>query len=72
MDTPIVSTVVDKVIAVEPSGLSGPDKKQMVLTDILVGVKVGEHIPIPEVQAISGLIDVSVQILNHIGWFKHK
>ena len=62
--------VIAGVQAAEVSGASGSNKKQAVLDGILAGAKLGENMPIPQVAAISGMIDMFVTIFNSLGLFK--
>ena len=64
--------VMAGVTAAEASSQSGSNKKQAVLSAIQAGTKVGETIPVPQVAAISGLIDLVVSIFNALGIFKHS
>ena len=65
-------TVLAGIQAAELSSASGENKKQAVLAGILAGAKVGETIPVPQVAAISGMIDLFVSIFNALGLFNHK
>lgn len=67
-----VPTVLAGIQAAEQSSAAGADKKQAVLDGILAGAKIGETIPVPQVAAISGLIDLFVSIFNALGLFHHK
>ena len=64
--------VIGGIHAAEVSGASGADKKQAVIDGILAGAKAAENIPIPQVSAIAGMIDLFVSIFNSLGLFKHK
>lgn len=67
-----VPAVLAGVQAAEQSGASGQSKKQAVLDGVLAGAKAGESVQIPQVAAISGLIDLIVSIFNALGVFKKK
>jgi hypothetical protein len=64
--------VIAGVQAAEQSTASGEDKKQAVIDAIIAGSQVAEGIPIPQVAAIGGLIDLVVSIFNALGLFRHK
>lgn len=64
--------VMGGIQAAELSGASGENKKQAVLDGIIAGARAGESIPIPQVEAISGMIDLFVSIFNSLGLFKKK
>lgn len=64
--------VLAGVQAAEQSTASGADKKQAVLNAIQAGSAEGTKIAIPQVAAISGLIDLVVSIFNALGVFSHK
>ena len=62
--------VLSGVVAVEGAiKAPGATKKQIVLGAILAGAQTGEQIPEAHVQAIGGLIDVVVRMLNETGVF---
>lgn len=52
------------VIAAQTVTAAGADKKQAVIDGILAGAKVGETIPIPQVAAVAGLVDLVVSIFK--------
>lgn len=52
-------------------GAAGPSKLSAVLSGIAAGAQVGEAIPVPQVAAISGMINLFVSIFNALGIFKH-
>lgn len=58
------------------AGASGAQKKAVAATAIFAGIqagaRVGETVPIPQVSAIAGLIDLVVSIFNAFGVFSHK
>ena len=56
--------------AVHPS-VPGVTKKEIILDAIMAGAHGAESIPIPQIQAIAGLIDLFASILNSLGIFKH-
>lgn len=58
--------------AAELSSASGANKKQAVIDGILAGAKIGETVPVPQVAAISAMIDLFVSIFNALGIFKKK
>lgn len=62
--------VLAAIQAAELSGQSGSNKKQAVLDGVLKGAQVAENIPIPQVQAIAGMVDMFVSIFNSLGIFK--
>lgn len=64
--------VVAGVQAAEQSSASGQDKKQAVLDAIQAGSAAASSIPVPQVAAIAGLINLVVSIFNSLGIFKHK
>jgi len=61
-------TAVEQVAGAVP----GATKKQILLNSILTASKVGEQVPVPQVAAISTLIDSVVSELNASGVFTHK
>ncbi len=65
-------TAIAGILAAEQTAASGGSKKQAVIDGILAGAKVGETVPIPQVAAISGMIDLFVSIFNALGLFRHK
>jgi hypothetical protein len=46
---------------------NGADKKQLVIAGILAGAHAGETVPVPQVQAIAGVVDIVVGTLNAAG-----
>ncbi len=64
--------VIAGVQAAESTGAPGQTKFQAVLAGILAGSQVAEGIPIPNVQGVAALINLSVFIINAIGAFRHK
>lgn len=67
---PTVLAATQIVEAAAPN-LSSASKLQTVLNAIQTGAKVGEVVPVGDVQAISGLVDLTVTILNSLGIFTH-
>ena len=63
--------VIGGIQAAEAAGASGENKKQAVIDGILAGAKAAENIPVPQVAAIAGMIDLAVSIFNSLGRFKH-
>jgi hypothetical protein len=53
------------------TGATGDQKAAAVLAGILAGARVAEGIPVPQVAAIAGLIDLTVSIFNALGVFNH-
>lgn len=53
------------------SGLPGATKSQIAVNVIMAAAQVGTAVPIPTVQAISGLVELLVAILNASNIFKH-
>jgi hypothetical protein len=53
------------------TGATGQQKAQAVLDGILAGARVAEGVPVPQVAAIAGLIDLCVSIFNALGVFNH-
>jgi hypothetical protein len=64
--------VIVGVQAAEQSTASGATKKQAVLDAIVAGSHVAEAIPVPQVAAIGGLIDLVVSIFNSLHIFGHS
>ncbi len=70
--------VIVGVQAAEAAGATatGEQKKNAVVQSILEGIqagaKVGETVNVPQVAAISGLVDICVSIFNALGGFQHK
>jgi hypothetical protein len=65
--------ILQGIIAVEQAlkGTPGATKKQIVLNVINAGAEAGKQIPEGHVQAVSTLIDASVDALNAAGVFNH-
>jgi hypothetical protein len=59
---------VEQVAAAAP----GAAKKQIIINTIQTASKAGEEVPVPQVAAISTLIDSIVSELNTSGIFTHK
>jgi len=75
IDTQVLNyapAVLAGVQAAEMTAASGPSKFQAVLAGILAGSQAAEAIPIPNVQGIAALVNLSVTILNMLGAFSHK
>lgn len=70
--TSFAPAVITGVQAAEQSSASGQNKKAAVLAGIQAGAAAGEAIPIPQVAAISALVDLVVSIFNGLGLFQHK
>lgn len=68
---PAILTGIKSVEEVWGSSIPGTAKKDLVLQSIIVGAKVGEGIPDPNVVGISTIIDSLVTSLNVSGVF-HK
>ena len=66
--------VLQGIIAVEQAlrGTPGATKKQIVLNVINAGAEAGKNIPEPHTQAVSALIDASVDALNNAGIFSKE
>lgn len=66
--------VLAGVTAIEAAAatLPGQTKKDIVINSILAGARIGEGVPIPEVQGIAALVDLFVSILRASGIFKSK
>jgi hypothetical protein len=66
--------VLAGVSAVEQvaGAMPGAAKKQIILDSILTGAKVGEQVPVPQVAAVSTLVDAVVSALNASGVFTHR
>lgn len=66
--------VFDAVTRIEGAakGASGPKKKNIFIGSIMAAAKIGEAIPIPQVQAVSALADAIVSELNNAGVFTHS
>lgn len=65
-------TVMAGIVAAQQSSADGATKKQAVIDGILAGAKAGETIPVPQVAAISGMIDLFVSIFKALGIFGKK
>jgi hypothetical protein len=52
------------IIAAQTSAAGGSTKKAAVLNGILAGAKIGEMVPVPQVAAISTMIDLFVSIFK--------
>lgn len=70
----LFNSVMSSVVTVEQATapvMPGPDKKALIFSVIQHAAKVGEVIPVPQVQMVSGLIDAIVAAFNASGVFKH-
>lgn len=67
---PIALAAVTSIEAAHPA-LPGQTKSEMAVNIIMAAAQVGEGVPIPQVQAISGLVADIVGLLNTIGLFSH-
>lgn len=65
---PLVNTGVQEVEQ-SLAGSPGATKKQVVLAAVLAATHAGEAVPIPTVQLVSGLIDMTVSTLKQTGVF---
>lgn len=53
------------------SGLPGQTKSQIAVNVVMAAAQVGTAVPVPTVQAVSGLVELLVAILNASGLFSH-
>lgn len=64
--------VVAGMHAAEQSSMDGESKKQAVLDGIAVASQVMIALPVPQMQAIGGMINMFATIFNALGVFKSK
>jgi len=65
---PLVLESVKEVEAAIGAG-NGQSKRQLLLAYVLAAIHAGENVPIAQVQAIAGVIDIIVGLLNGLGVF---
>ncbi len=64
--------VIAAVQVAQATSASGEDKLNAVVNAILAGSQIGEAVPVPQVAAISALVNLTVSILKSLGVFHKK